>query len=60
MSFTCHFLKMKSYNFNKNLDMVRPKNETEDLLLSIPKKLQTHIHQTHTKPQEALEKIHIR
>ena len=38
-----------------NLNMIRPKNETEDLLLSITKNCQTIIKQTHTKPQETLE-----
>ena len=37
-----------------NLDMVRPENETEDLLFSITKNCLTIIHQTHTKPQETL------
>ena len=35
--------------------MIRPKNETEDLLLSITKICETLIEQTHTKPQESLE-----
>ena len=35
--------------------MVRPKNETEGLLLPITKNYETLIHQTHTKPQETLE-----
>ena len=35
--------------------MIRPKNETEDLLLSITKNCQSLIEQTHTKPQETLE-----
>ena len=35
--------------------MVRPKNKTEDLLLSITKNCETLIQQTHTKPQETLE-----
>ena len=35
--------------------MIRPKNETEDLLLSITKNCETIIEQTHTKPQETLE-----
>ena len=35
--------------------MLRPKNETEDLLLSITKNYETIIKQTHTKPQETLE-----
>ena len=35
--------------------MIRPKNETEDLLLSITKNCETLIEQTHRKPQETLE-----
>ena len=35
--------------------MIKPKNETEDLLLSITKNCETLIEQTHTKPQETLE-----
>ena len=35
--------------------MIQPKNETEDLLLSITKNCETLIEQTHTKPQETLE-----
>ena len=35
--------------------MIRPKNETEDLLLSITKNCETLIQQTHTEPQETLE-----
>ena len=35
--------------------MIRPKNETEDLLLSITKNCESLIEQTHTKPQETLE-----
>ena len=38
-----------------NLNMIKPKNETEDLLLSITKNCETLIEQTHTKPQETLE-----
>ena len=38
-----------------NLNMVKPKNETEDLLLSITKNCETLIEQTKTKPQETLE-----
>ena len=38
-----------------NLNMVKPKNETEDLLLSTTKKCETLIKQTHRKPQESLE-----
>ena len=35
--------------------MFRPKNETEDLLLSITKKCEPIIHQTHKKAKETLE-----
>ena len=35
--------------------MIRPKNQTEDLLLSITKVCETLIKQTQTKPQETLE-----
>ena len=35
--------------------MIRPKNETEDLLLSITKNCETLIEQTHTRSQETLE-----
>ena len=38
-----------------NLNMTRPKNETEDLLLSITKNCETLFKQTHRKPQETLE-----
>ena len=38
-----------------NLNMIRPKNETEDLLLSITKICETLIEQTHRKPEETLE-----
>ena len=38
-----------------NLSMIRPKTQTEDLLLSITKNCETLIEQTHTKPQETLE-----
>ena len=38
-----------------NLNMIRPKNETEDLLPSKTKNCETLIEQTHTKPQETLE-----
>ena len=37
------------------LNMIRPKNETEDLLLSITKNCETLNEQTHTKPPETLE-----
>ena len=38
-----------------NLNMIRPKNETEDLLLSIAKICEALIEQTHRKPEETLE-----
>jgi len=38
-----------------NLNMIRPKNETENLLLSITRNCETLIKQTHTRPQETLE-----
>ena len=38
-----------------NLNMIRPKNETEDLLLSITKNCETLIEQTHRKPEITLE-----
>ena len=38
-----------------NLNMIRPKNETEDLLLSITKNCETIIEQTHKKAEETLE-----
>ena len=38
-----------------NLKMIRPKNETEDLLLSITKNCETLFEQTHRKPEETIE-----
>ena len=38
-----------------NLNLIRPKIETEDLLLSITKNCVTLIRQTHRKAEEALE-----
>ena len=38
-----------------NLNMIRPKNQTEDLLLSITKNCETLIKQTHRKADETLE-----
>ena len=38
-----------------NLNMNRPKNETEDVLLSITKNCETLIDQTHRKAEETLE-----
>ena len=38
-----------------NLNMIQPKNETEDLSLSITKNCQKFIEQTHRKAEETLE-----
>ena len=38
-----------------NLNIIRPENETENLLLSITKNCETLIEQTHRKPEETLE-----
>ena len=38
-----------------NLNLIQPKNETEDLLLSITKNCETLVKQTHRKPEETLE-----
>ena len=38
-----------------NLNMIRPKNQTEDLLLSITKNCETLIKQTHRKAEETLD-----
>ena len=38
-----------------NLNMIQPKNETEDLLISITKNYETLIEQTHRKAEETLE-----
>ena len=38
-----------------NLNTIRPKNETENLLLSITKNCETLVEQTHRKPEESLE-----
>ena len=35
--------------------MFKPRNETEDFLLSISENCETLINQTHTKPQETLD-----
>ena len=37
------------------LNMIRPKNQTEDLLLSKTKNCETLIEQTHRKPEETLD-----
>ena len=38
-----------------NLNMIKPKNETEDILLSITKNCETLIEQTHRKAEETVE-----
>ena len=38
-----------------NLNMIQPKNETEDSLLPITKNCEKLIEQTHRKPEETLE-----
>ena len=38
-----------------NLDMITPRNRTEDLLISLTKNCETLPKQTHTKPQETLD-----
>ena len=38
-----------------NLNMIKPKNETEDLLISITKNCEKLVEQTHRKPEETLE-----
>ena len=38
-----------------NLNIIRPKNETEDLFLSITKNCEILFEQTHRKPEETLE-----
>ena len=38
-----------------NLNIIRPKNETENLLLSITKNCEKLVEQTHRKPEETLE-----
>ena len=38
-----------------NLNMIRPRNETEDLLLSITKNCETLFKQSHRKAEETIE-----
>ena len=38
-----------------NLNMIQPKNEIEDLLLSITKNCEKSVEQTHRKPEETLK-----
>ena len=46
---------LQLYEIKLNLNMIRPKNETEGLLLSITKNCETRIKLTHRKPQRTLE-----
>ena len=43
------------YKFQMNLNVIRPKNETEDLIISITRNCETLIEQTHGKAEETLE-----
>ena len=38
-----------------NLNMIQPKNETENLLMSLTKNCEKLVEQTHRKPEETLE-----
>ena len=38
-----------------NLNIIQPKNKSEDLLLSITRNCETLIEQTHRKPEETFE-----
>ena len=38
-----------------NLNMIRPKSEIEDILLSLTKNCEKLVDQTHRKPEETLE-----
>ena len=55
ISFTCKVNKTQSSCFKKNLNMIRPKIQTEDLILSMTKNCETLIEQTHRKSEETLE-----
>ena len=52
-SFTCQLIEKMVKKMNLNI--IRPKNETDVVLLSITKNCETFILQTHTKPQETLK-----
>ena len=54
--YTYNYLSiLQLYEFRKNLKMIRPENETEDLFLSFTKICETFIHQIHIRPEETLE-----
>ena len=38
-----------------DLNMIRPKDETENIILSVTKNCETLVKQTHTRPEETLE-----
>ena len=46
---------LQLYECQTNLNIIRPKNETGDLLLSFTKNCEKLIEQTHRKPEETLE-----
>ena len=46
---------LQIYEFSMNLNMIRPKNETEEFLLSKTKNCEKLIKQTRTKAEEILE-----
>ena len=52
----CNYLsRFDNYSVQMDINMIQPKNETEDLLFSITKNCQTLIEQSHRKAQETLE-----
>ena len=48
-------VESKKLVIKKDLDLIRPRNESKDLLLSITKICVKLFKQTHTKPPETLE-----
>ena len=46
---------LQLYEFQMNLNMIRPKNGTQGLILSITENCETLIHRIHTRPEETLE-----
>ena len=49
------YLRLYEIQMQMNLKMIRPKTETEDLLLSLTKNCKTLVEQTHRKAEETLE-----
>ena len=47
------FYKSMIISIKMNLNMIQPKNETGNLLLSITKNCEKLVEQTHRKPEEA-------